>query len=265
MSSQDKSISIATLASSSSGNCVLVSQGDTHVLVDCGISGSRIAEAAESVGVLPEELSAIFVTHEHIDHIRAVGVVSRRFDLPIYASAGTWAAMASGLGKIAPKNMRRVAAGGEVCINDMAVRPFSISHDASDPLGYSFFTERDSAAVATDMGTMTKEVFDAIKGCRTVLLEANHDLEMLKNGPYPEHLKQRIKSDKGHLSNAFSASVCARLARLGTKKILLGHLSEHNNKPQLAHAAAQNALLSDGAEMGEITLKVADRLLPTVI
>lgn len=253
---------LCSLQSGSSGNAVFVSNNSTRLLIDAGLSGKSAEQSLFSVGEDAAKLSAILVTHEHIDHIRAVGVLSRRYNLPVYATKGTWDGMSAC--KINENNRHVIQAGVPLCIKDIEIKPFNISHDALEPVGYTFISGDKKVAVATDMGVMTDDVLSSLIGCESVLLEANHDLKMLMNGSYPYYLKMRIKGEKGHLSNEDCANACISLAKSGVKKILLGHLSHENNLPRLAKDAVVSALRDIGA-LKDIRVNTAARFASTTI
>ena len=253
-------IKFCSLVSSSKGNAVLVSNGKANILIDCGISKRRTAEALTRAGVSPHEIDAILVTHEHGDHISGVGVMSRGFDIPVYANEETWAAMERSLGRVDEKNMKRFQMGEQFEINGVGILPFATPHDAARSVGYSLYTEGLKLSVATDMGHVDESVVESICGSDIVLLEANHDVEMLRNGRYPAMLKKRILGELGHLSNDASAQIAVRLLQSGTRAILLGHLSEENNLPDVAYAAVRDALSGAGARIErDIRLAVANR------
>lgn len=253
-------IKFCSLVSSSKGNAVLVSNGKTNILIDCGISKRRTADALAQAGVSPRDLDAILVTHEHNDHISGIGVMSRGYDIPVYANEKTWAAMERALGRVEEGNKRLFHVGESFEINGVGVTSFAIPHDAACPVGYSLYTEGLKLSVATDMGHIDESVVDSICGSDIVLLEANHDLAMLQNGRYPAALKRRILGKFGHLSNDSSAQIAVRLLKSGTRAILLGHLSEENNLPDLAYAAVKGALTGAGARLErDIRLAVANR------
>lgn len=253
-------IKFCSLVSSSKGNAVLVSNGKANILIDCGISKRRTAEALTRAGVSPHEIDAILVTHEHSDHISGVGVMSRGFDIPVYANEETWAAMERSLGRVDEKNMKRFQMGEQFEINGVGILPFATPHDAARSVGYSLYTEGLKLSVATDMGHVDESVVESICGSDIVLLEANHDVEMLRNGRYPAMLKKRILGELGHLSNDASAQIAVRLLQSGTRAILLGHLSEENNLPDVAYAAVRDALSGAGAKIErDIRLAVANR------
>ncbi len=250
-----------TLFSGSSGNVVYLSTDKGGVLIDCGMSGRQTLDAMARAGLDPASVHAILITHEHSDHIRGVGVVSRRLGVPIYATQGTWDGMAASVGDVPGHHRVVIEAGGSFFLDDMEVASFSIPHDANDPVGYRIFTGRHSVAVATDLGYFSQTVCDAVTGSEIVLLESNHDPELLKNNPrYPARLKSRILGRKGHLSNDAGAEAAVRLAQCGTRHLLLGHLSKENNTPDIAYRTAHAALTSAGAAVGQdVTLHVAGR------
>lgn len=175
------------LKSGSRGNAALVFADKTKILVDCGVSGKCIETALRGIDVAPEELSAIVVTHEHIDHIAGVGVMMRRYKLPVWANEGTWDAMRGQLGKIDDGLAHIFNTDSAFEIGEIGVKPFPIPHDAAEPVGYSFMHKGEKMSVATDIGELKKDLFAAIKGSRTVLLESNHDVNMLEIGSYPPH------------------------------------------------------------------------------
>ncbi|MBQ7793400.1 MAG: MBL fold metallo-hydrolase [Clostridia bacterium] len=248
---------LCSLISGSSGNCSLISHKGTNILVDCGMSGKRLECLLDSLDLKGGDLDAILVTHEHIDHISGIGVVSRRYNLPVYATEQTHSAM--DIGRIGEDNIKIIEPDRPFELGNVTANAFSIPHDAADPVGYRFFCGGKKYSVATDIGTMTNELFDSISGSDAVILEANHDIEMLKNGSYPENLKKRILGNFGHMSNELSAKCALALANRGTKKIMLSHLSNENNTPALAYNTVSAKLCENGAEKGDVQLIVANR------
>ena len=250
-----------TLFSGSSGNAVYLSTDEGAILVDCGMSGRQTIEAMAAADLDPAGLRAIFITHEHSDHVKGAGILSRKLEIPIYATEGTWAGMESCVGCVPDHHRIVINAGESFFLDELEVVPFSIPHDANDPVGYRIYTPKASVAVATDLGYFADSVFDAVTGAEVVLLESNHDPKMLEQNPhYPMHLKRRILGKKGHLSNESSAQAAVRLLESGTKHLLLGHLSNENNDPHLAYRTVHAALLGAGAEVGrDVTLNVAGR------
>lgn len=190
-----------TIASGSSGNSLFMGTKHTKILIDAGVSGKRILEGLEKLSLTGDQIDALFITHEHIDHVKGAGVFSRKFDVPIYATMETWDAMEGILGKIAPRNKRFVYEGEPCVINDLCVKPFAIPHDAAAPVGYSVFAGEKKITVATDIGHVTDTIRENITDSDILLLESNHDEDMVKKGRYPWNLKQRILGERGHLSN----------------------------------------------------------------
>ncbi len=248
---------LRSLISGSSGNSSLVSYKNTNILIDCGMSGKRLEELLDTLDLKGSDLDAILITHEHIDHISGVGVVARRYNLPIYATEQTHSAM--NIGKLCDDNIRFIEPDRPFEIGNIGIDAFSIPHDAKDPVGYRLYLGAKKYAVATDIGTMTGELFDSISGSDSVILEANHDIEMLKNGSYPESLKNRILSNFGHMSNDLSAKCVLALLNRGTKNIMLSHLSDENNTPALAYNTVSKKLLENGAKPDDLRLVVANR------
>ena len=258
------SITMCPLYSGSSGNALFVQSGDVRLLVDAGLSGKAVTEALNTIGVEPGSLSGILVTHEHSDHIKGVGILSRKYDLPIYATAGTWQEMESKLGKIAPHNRVAFDKREDFYIGGLGVVPFAIPHDAADPVGYRFYAGESSVATATDMGHFSKDVESALAGVDLLVLESNHDPDMLRcNIHYSVALQKRILGNRGHLSNDQCAEALVRLVEHGTRNIILGHLSGENNTPALALKTSELRAELEGMELGRdvcIDLAYRDRI-----
>ena len=254
-------ISICPLSSGSSGNAVLLRSENCVVLVDCGITGKAAEAELANAGVSPENIDAIIVTHEHTDHISGVGVMCRRYKIPVFATLGTWKAMINSIGKIDPDLIRYIAAEVPFEINGTRFYPFATSHDAAESIGLVFSSGDKSGALATDLGTVSRHIFDLLLPCSIAMLEANHDEVMLVNGPYPQHLKERILSDHGHLSNRMCGALCARLVQQGKlRQIMLGHLSTDNNTVRKAYEAVKCSIENVGFSVdGDVSLFVAQR------
>ncbi|MDD3850015.1 MAG: MBL fold metallo-hydrolase [Firmicutes bacterium] len=256
-------IKFCALSSGSSGNCLFLATGKTSVLVDAGLSGKRVEKLMGQIEESPRSVTAILVTHDHIDHTSGVGVLSRRFDIPIYANSLTWQAMAEGIGKISPKNIREFNTDEEFNIADLCVKPYPVSHDAADPVGFTFCAGRVKIAVANDLGCVTPALEKEFKGSSFIMLESNHDTEMLMVGSYPWYLKRRIAGERGHLSNEDAGAALLRLAGQNTKAVLLGHLSKENNYPLLALETVKGILMQQGIEVGRemnIDLSFRDKI-----
>lgn len=240
------------LYSGSSGNSLYVGTPRTHVLIDAGLPGSRIQSALGRIGVDLQELDGILITHEHSDHIRGAGVMSRRYDLPVYATEKTWAAMdtISSLGVILPKNRRVFNKDMDFYIKDLNIQPYEIPHDAADPVGYCLYWQNKKIAVATDLGHTNQQIIQTLKDADLLVLESNHDEEMLDRGPYPYYLKKRIKGNRGHLSNTAAGRALLQLTQGRLRHVLLGHLSAENNRPDLALSTVTSILEAEGIEVG---------------
>jgi len=237
-------------------------------LVDVGLAGRAIVEGLQAREIDPCSITAIFITHDHSDHIKGAGVISRRFNLPIYATAGTWnyAERYKILGKLNPANKMVVRNGVAIHLGDLQVMPFTLPHDASEPVGYSFTTDQHKVVIATDLGHINPHVASHISGADILLIEANYDKQMLETGSYPAHLKQRIAGAMGHLSNVDCGAFLADIICDKTKHIFLGHLSQENNRPMIAYETVKNILLSRKIDAGgKIGLYVADRHRPSAL
>ena len=249
------------LFSGSSGNALFCQYGETRLLIDAGKSGKTIEDALASIGSDVRSLSGVLITHEHSDHISGAGVLARKYHLPIYATRETWWAMRDKLGKIPPDTVREIEAGKDFWLGDIGVAPFSIPHDAADPVGYRLYGGDLSVSTATDLGVFTEDVYASISGSTLVLLESNHDPDMLRANPkYSAALKARILGDHGHLSNEACSSALLRLICSGTYDVILGHLSGENNTPMLARGVSVKALEREGIRPDEdVRLRVALR------
>ena len=230
-----------TIASSSAGNAALVCHEDTHILIDAGVSCRRITQSLAALDLTLEDIDAILITHEHVDHVRALGTLQKKCAVPLYASRGTAAAL-----DYPAERVHAFAPGDALTVGSLRVLPFRTSHDARESVGYRIESGGGSLAVLTDTGCITKEAHDLALGADTLLLEANHDVEMLTAGSYPYPLKRRILGEYGHLSNEAAAEFAVECVRAGTSDILLAHLSDENNTPQLAEYTVGRALQSSG-------------------
>ena len=235
----DYNLAVCVLASGSKGNAIYISDGFTAILIDAGLSATEIKRRLKSRGLNPKDLNAILVTHEHSDHIQAVGVLSRQLKLPIYLNRSIEKKVSSGNSL---HDMRTFNSGSTFQINNLAVHPFAVSHDAADPVGFTIGQNGSRIGVATDLGTVTPHVKENLKHCHLLILEANHDPDMLINGPYPWHLKRRIRSRSGHLSNGQSKRLLMELQHKGLEHVILAHLSQTNNAPQKVLAEVSEAL-----------------------
>ncbi len=227
---------LCSIASGSSGNCIYAASDDCHLLLDVGISGKRVESGLNSLGLKTSEMDGILITHEHADHISGLGVISRKYGLPIYATQGTIDEIlkSSSLGEMEVSLFRTIQPEVPFRIGDITVLPFSKSHDAADPVSFLLRSGQKSLAVVTDLGTYDDRMAERLRGLDVLLLEANHDVHMLEVGSYPYPLKQRILGDRGHLSNERAGQLLGQVLHDRTRHIFLGHLSKENNYPDLA-------------------------------
>lgn len=228
---------LVSIASGSSGNCIYVGTEKTHILIDAGISGKRIEQGLNDIGLKGSELDGIFVTHEHSDHIKGLGILARRHEVPIYGTRETLdeiRAKAS-LGKYPRELLTPVLPDVDVRLKDLTVKPFRIDHDAANPVAYRVQNDKKSIAVATDMGHFDQYIIDHLQCLDAVLIESNHDVRMLETGPYPYYLKKRILGEHGHLSNETCGRLLNHILHDNLKHIFLGHLSKENNYEELAY------------------------------
>lgn len=240
--STSDSMRISVLASGSTGNMTYVETGQTKILVDCGFSGKKAIELLGKIDRSPKDLDGILVTHEHSDHIKGVGILSRKYDLDIYANDETWKAMENKLGKIKTDHKHHFFMDQTKTIKDLDISSFGVSHDAANPQFYSFQKSGKRFVILTDTGYVSDRMRDNLKNADAYIFESNHDLAMLRMGPYPWHLKQRILGDKGHLSNEDGAKALAEIVGDQTKHVFLGHLSQENNMKSIAYQTVEEIL-----------------------
>ena len=258
---------LCAIASGSSGNCVYVEHAGTQLLVDAGISGKRIEEGLASLGTMPGMLSGILITHEHSDHIQGIGVLARRYHIPLYGTAETLCGMMKGktnLGCIPGELLHEVTKEALV-FGALTVQAHSISHDAANPVCYTFTGDEKKAAVVTDLGIYDERILSAVQGAGILYVESNHDVNMLMVGSYPYYLKQRILGERGHLSNEAAAKLVCQVLHPGLRHVVLAHLSKENNLPELAYETVRIELEAtakrQGIEMPD--LFVAERDIPS--
>jgi len=240
-------VSVSVLASGSRGNTAVVESSRARILVDAGISCRETFKRLKLAGLEPKSLSAVLITHEHSDHVYGLATLAKRLDIPVFMTGATHQAWARSLRDDAgqlPKlaKLEIFSAGRQFQIADITVTPFTIPHDAADPVGFTFRAEGAKIAFATDLGYMPASVRDHLRRCDVIIIESNHDVEMLRVGPYPWSVKQRVMSRVGHLSNDSLAQFFAEDYDGGASHIVLAHLSEQNNHPEVARRVAENAL-----------------------
>lgn len=244
-------LKFCSLASGSSGNCQWIASDKTAVLLDAGLSGKYIQAAVSSLSEDIGKAKGILVTHEHIDHMKCIGVMMRRYGLQLYANQATFDALEPKIGKYDLNQVTIFENGKPFEIGDLVISPFGISHDAVDPVAYSFSHGNRKVSIATDLGTVTEAIMKELLDADILMIEANHDVEMLKVGPYPYHLKRRILSDIGHLSNDHAGEVALEVLKAGRlQSVLLGHISKENNHPELAYETVKGVLEAEGVEIG---------------
>ena len=251
-------LKFCTLFSGSSGNSVFIGSGNTRLLIDAGVTAKAIGQELFNIGEDPAKLNAVLITHEHIDHIRGAGVLSRKYGLKIAANQRTWRAMDQLIGKTDPENRIIIGDSGSFHVGDLEICPFPVPHDAADPTGYTVSDGCHRITVATDTGYISPSLAEHLEGSDAVLIEANHDIRMLERGPYPQALITRIKGDHGHLSNISCGELASKLALGGTRAIILGHLSSENNLPEVAYGTVRRAMESAGISV----IDPADEIRP---
>jgi phosphoribosyl 1,2-cyclic phosphodiesterase len=234
-------VKFSVLGSGSKGNCTLVESGPTRLLIDNGFSGKEIIGRLAGLGIAPETLTALVITHEHDDHIKGVGVLARRLHLPVYANGATHKAAEQRVGTLPLR--REFGVGETFVLNNLQIHPFSVSHDTADPVGFVVSDGECSLGYCTDTGKITQLVKHHLQKCRALVLEANHDVQMLHAGPYPLPLKQRVLSSRGHLANGDAIGLAAHLAADRLQLLVLAHLSEINNHPDLVREEARRRLM----------------------
>lgn len=253
-------IHFCSLSSGSAGNGLYLDTGRTRFLIDAGFSGKQTENLLNAIGVSARDIDYILVTHEHGDHTKGVGVLSRRYDLPILANADTWMAMKRRIGKIKAKNICVFETDRPFQLQDTQILPIHTHHDAADPVGYVLETGGRKISIMTDTGRVDRVMEEALRGSDAIYLESNHDIPMLLNGPYPEDLKQRILSDHGHLSNPEAARTLGRLLQGQGEQVILAHLSEENNTSDVAFATSYAHLVDLGLDLDrDVNLQVAPR------
>ncbi|MDY3905616.1 MAG: MBL fold metallo-hydrolase [Lawsonibacter sp.] len=252
-------LTVTTLASGSSGNAALVSCGDTHILLDAGVSARRITTGLRALGVPPEKLTAILVTHEHHDHINGLAVLTKKVRVPIVSSGPTCRQICYKV-PFVDELVRQQEPGTGVWLGELWVESFATPHDAAGSVGYSITGDGCRMVLCTDLGYVTPEVKAAVRGCDLLICEANYDEDWVRSGPYPYQLKQRILGDRGHLSNEAGAELAALGVESGARTVVLAHLSAENNTPARARQVVSRRLAAMGCDPErDISLTVAPR------
>ncbi|SFK10330.1 Phosphoribosyl 1,2-cyclic phosphodiesterase [Halobacillus dabanensis] len=240
----------SVLASGSTGNAFYIESGEERILVDAGLSGKKMEGLLDQVGIDPQTLSRILVTHEHSDHIKGLGIMARRYQLPIYANEKTWNAMEDKIGKISLDQKFHFSMEETMTFGGLDVESFAVSHDAADPMFYTFHQDGRKVALVTDLGYVSERIKKTVEGADAYIFESNHDVSMLRMGRYPWNVKRRILGDSGHVSNEDCALALTDLITDQTKRVYLAHLSLDNNMKDLAHMSVKNVLQERGFEIG---------------
>jgi phosphoribosyl 1,2-cyclic phosphodiesterase len=246
------------LSSGSTGNAMVVQSGDVKLLVDVGFSAKKMEQLMKEREIAGSELDAILVTHEHSDHIKGLGAFARKFDLPIYANEKTWEELNQQIGEIAEANKRVMETGTMQEFGGVKVESFGISHDAAEPVGYCFYEGEQKLSLATDLGYMSSKVKEQITDSDALVLETNHDIEMLRMGHYPWSIKRRILGDKGHLSNEAAAEGLCEVLTSKTKSVYMAHLSRDHNLMDLARLTVNNIVEDKGISLETQKVKLMD-------
>ncbi len=241
---------VCSLYSGSSGNSTLIGSDTSRILIDCGVSAKAAETALYNVGVKPDSIKAIFITHEHSDHIKGVGILSRKYNIPVYANESTWTQMQEKIGDINFSCQRFIKNNSEMYIDDMCISNFKTSHDAIDSVGYTVEMNNKKVSILTDTGYISNAMYNAVIGSQLILLESNYDRNMLAECTYPQVLKQRIAGNKGHLSNEDCASAILKLLDSNIKYILLSHLSKESNTPEVAFQTVKSILEENSVYIG---------------
>ena len=248
------------LFSGSSGNCVYVKYKDEEILIDAGVSFKKICASLDSIGTSIQNISALLVTHEHSDHVSGIPVLSRHTDIPIYINRNSASFYDLPLSELFEGHTKIKDVGDTITFDGFEVNVFATPHDSVGSCGYHFtFSDGTRFALATDIGHITSEISSYLLGCKSIIIESNHDIKMLKNGPYPYTLKKRILSDHGHLSNDACAEFLPKLVDSGAEKIILAHLSDENNTPELCYNTNAASLADAGFTPSDVKLSVAMR------
>lgn len=254
-----------SLFSGSTGNSLLVETGNTKVLVDAGESAKKIVSALSLIDVDIADIDAIIVTHEHSDHVKSLGTLSRQYNIPVYANQCTWNAMPEQKQKILNENQKVFLVNEEFEIKDLSFKPFNIPHDAASPCGFNINYKNNKISIATDLGHITPEIISNLEKSSFILLESNYDPDILKYSRYPFSLKQRISGPNGHLSNNNSGEIISKLIKTGLTSVMLGHLSKENNFPELAYKTVVEEIISNHHDESDIRIKVAKRDGPSTV
>lgn len=254
-----------SLFSGSTGNSLLVETENSKVLIDAGESAKKITDALSLINVDIADIDGILVTHEHSDHVKSLGTISKKYNIPVYANSETWNAMPEQEAKVIADNKKFFLTNEQFEIKDLCFKPFSIPHDAINPCGFNIFNKNKKISVATDLGHITPELLSNLEKSSFALLEANYDSNILRYSKYPYSLKQRIAGPNGHLSNNNSGELISSLIKTGLNCVMLGHLSKENNFPELAYKTVVEEIISHHYDEADVKVSVAKRDGPSKI
>ncbi|UTR16556.1 MBL fold metallo-hydrolase [Salipaludibacillus sp. LMS25] len=256
----------SVLASGSTGNAIYVETDKQRLLIDAGLSGKKIEQCFKHINLCPSKLDGILVSHEHSDHIKGVGILARRYNLPIYANEKTWEGMLPSIGTIPLEQKHHFATGTVKTLGDLNVESFGVSHDAADPMFFSFHHEGRQLTILTDTGYVSDRMAGLSKGANSLIFESNHDMDMLRMGKYPWNIKRRILGDEGHVSNVDAGIALADIIKDSKADIYLAHLSLDNNMKDLARMTVQQTLEENDIEVGrQVKLFDTDPYVPTAL
>ncbi len=258
-------LNFCSIYSGSSGNSLFVESNNSKILIDAGVSTKKIVDGLNSINVDINDIDAVFVTHEHTDHVQGLGTLSKKYDIPVFANKKTWDSMPLQKDKISDCNIKFYNSNEKFEFNDLTIHPFSIPHDAADPCGFNIYCDGKKISIATDLGHMTNSIISNLENSDFLLLEANYDPDVLKCCSYPYLLKTRIAGPNGHLSNILAGKTISHLINTGLKEVLLGHLSKESNFPELAYKTILEELNVNNYNESDIKLGVASRNSPSSI
>ncbi len=248
-----------SLFSGSSGNSSFIQTDTTKILIDCGESAKKIVNSLLDIGINIENINAILITHEHIDHVKSLGTLSKKYNIPIYTNIETLNAIPVQRNKIIDDNINIFDFSNDFFIGDLKIHPFPIPHDAANPCGFNIYHNNKKISIATDIGHITPEIITNLEKSTFLLLESNYDPNILKCSQYPYHLKERISGPYGHLSNTVAGQTISHLLNTGLKTVMLGHLSKENNFPELAYKTVMEEIIYNNNPINSINLSVATR------
>lgn len=252
-----------SLYSGSTGNSFFVQTENTKLLIDAGVSCKKIEKALDSLEISPNDIDAVLITHEHIDHTKSIGMLSKKYNIPIFANKETWNSINSSNTAMANKEINYFLNNHEFNIKDLKIFPFSTPHDAANPCGFNIFKDNKKISIATDLGHISPEIIKHLENSTLLMLEANYDSNVLKYSSYPYSLKKRIAGPNGHLENCITGKTIAHLAKTGLENALLIHLSKENNFPELAYQTVLEEIEKQKIQKNSLDLNVAPRDIPS--